>query len=256
MSKTAKIDWGKVAGPTQPRRTSAAGAAAQSGHDRITVLVSCIPSDPEGSPHIGILSAAVGLKGRFRGLGIDLTARAYTAREQADETLLDKLKNLKITQLPAVVATIGGERTVAAGQRASEQLLASVLAGRSSTPQAAPADSSVEAFYDRELRSDKAWAAAASGADESEEINGAEGDLNAEMQQMRRRRKGGEESERPAVVDQVVAKAAPTNVEDASPTMSAAAGGEVRDAVAAVSDGSADDALMASYWENNTETVV
>lgn len=264
MSKTAKIDWGKVAGATPPTRSGAApgGGGAPGGLGRITLLVSCKPCDPEDSPDFGILTTAYGLKRRFTAVGINLTARAFTAAEQRDDVFLDKMARLGVTDLPAAVVTLGGERTVASGRRASERLLASTLAaapGAAAPGAAAPgaaADTSVEAFYDRELRSKSAWTAATSGADESEEINGGEGDLNSEMQKMRRRRKEGEDSERPAVVEQVVTKAAPTNIEDASPAMSAAAGGEVRDAVAAVSDGSVDDALMASYWENNTETIV
>jgi len=246
--KGSKFDWNEIgSAPATSRRP-----AAPQG--RLTVLVSAAAGVAAAeNPNVLLLQALLPFKGAFKGAGVRFRAKAYTVAFQRDAKVIQQFKGLGVNSLPAVVATFGGDRRVAVGHSAGLELVRLVA---ESLPAAAPAN--VDDYYDAELRSSAAWTAAREDRDESEEIGGVAGDIGAEYQEAMRGRGGSSTDLAPSADESgVIAKAeeSPSSPDD-STGLHAADGADISDALAMVSEGSRDDMLSASFWENNTETAV
>ncbi len=243
--KSSSFDWNEIgAGPAR--------AAPTQG--RVTVLVSAAGGTAAAeNPNVLLLQAVLPFKETFRSAGVRFRAKAYTVAFQRDAGVIEQFGRLGIDSLPAVVATFGGDRRVAVGHAAGLDLVRLVAEG---FPGTSPAN--VDEYYDAELRSEDAWAAAREDRNESEEIGGVAGDIGAEYQEAMRSRGGASADLAPSADESgIVAKAeeSPASPDD-SAALGATDGADISDALAVVSEGSHDDLLSASFWENNTETAV
>jgi hypothetical protein len=262
--KKKSIDWGAEAdqysrGGSAPGPISAApsGIPELSG-DRVTILVATDLGEGENANH-RLLRKALALKASLRAVGVQLRAQGLSPQEQISKG--SALGGMGVDRLPAAVATIGPNRTVAIGERDSSALLTQLTQRLVQSPGEA-----MESFYDKEMRSKEAWTSAASGRDESEGIGGDIGDMTAEYQQAMQARNASGGGAPPTEEQQIQARAVGGDAETAAalsgdamaqadgPTVSSSDAHGIHAAVAEVAseEDARDASLMAGFWESQT----